>query len=155
MEQLNNPTDRGDVTLDDLECPICGERAVVQFWPETAEEQIDCYCCGYTRAFAITNLASKDTQQDGFGWTPQYAFTEHLGFGAYAISMLNSDEVEVGGFATEQSEQHFIDTVESMKDQIAYAHYTKYEGGKVVHVVLINTVGLPPRNQEMSNTSVD
>lgn len=141
MEQFIEPVDLNqNVTLDDLDCPICGSKAVIRFFYDTAEEQIDCYSCGYLRKFYITNLSDKDNQQSEFEWVPDYAIEEQEGFGAYAVRMLNSENTEVGSFATEQSEQFFLNTIEELKNQIAYAKYTKFVDGKLEEVILINTV---------------
>lgn len=141
MEEVINPINLEDsYVLDDLDCPICGSKAVVRFLHETAEEQIDCYSCGYLRRFFITNLSDKDSKEDEFEWIPEYAIEEKHGFGAYSVRMLNSENTEVGSFATEQSEQYFINTVEELRDQIAYAKYTKFVDGNLEEVVLINTV---------------
>lgn len=140
MEEVINPIDLSDDFIaDDLECPVCGNTAVTRHNLDTAEEQIDCYSCGYTRQFVITNLDTKD-QASEFEWIPKYDIQEQKGFGAYAIRLLNSENTEVGSFATEQSEQYFINSVEQLKDQIAYAKYTKFVDGKLEQVILINTV---------------
>lgn len=141
MEHYIEPVElTQDFTLDDLDCPICGSRAVVRFFFETAEEHIDCYSCGYARKFVITNLADKQNQDSEFGWIPQYAVEESNGFGAYAIRILYSDNTEVGSFANEQSEQYFINSVQQIKDQVAYARYTKLVDGKIQETILINIV---------------
>lgn len=141
MEQFIEPVSVvQDFALDDLDCPVCGSRAIVRFFFETAEEHIDCYSCGYMRKFIITNLADKQNQESEFGWIPAYTVEEANGYGAYAIRMLHSDNTEVGSFANEQSEQFFIDSVQQVKDQIAYARYTKLVDGKIQEVILINTV---------------
>lgn len=140
MEDAIQPIDLTDSSIiDDLECPICGNRAIMRQNFETAEEQIDCYSCGYMRKFFITNFSSKNEVGE-FEWLPQYSIEEKEGYGAYAIRMANSENTEVGGFATEQSEEYFIHTVEQMKDQIAYAKYTKFVNGEIEEVILINTV---------------
>lgn len=141
MEQNIEPVDFNEqFSFDDIDCPICGNRAITRFFFETAEEQIDCYSCGYTRKFYITNLDSKDDTSQEFEWTPAYSIEEKQGYGAYSVRMLNSDNIEVGSFATEQSEQFFIDTIEQMKDQVAYAKYSKLVDGKIEEVILISTV---------------
>jgi hypothetical protein len=141
MEQFIEPVDLNqNVTLDDLDCPICGSKAVIRFFYDTAEEQIDCYSCGYLRKFYITNLEDKDNHESEFEWIPEYSIEEKEGFGAYSVRMLNSDNTEVGSFATEQSQQYFLNTVEQLKDQIAYAKYTTFVDGKLEEVIVINTV---------------
>lgn len=131
---------QADYSVDDLDCPICGNNAVTRFYYETAEEQIDCYNCGYARKFYISNLDEKQNTNDEFDWIPQYVIEEKTGYGAYSIRMLNNPNTEVGSFAEPLSEQYFIDLVEQQKNQIAYAAYTKLVDNKIEQVILINSV---------------
>lgn len=125
-------------TADDIACPICGQPAINQFFFETGEEYIDCHSCGYTRKFYITNLEQKEAQSE-YDWIPEYKIDEQQGYGAYAVRYFGSSNLECGGFATPESEQYFIDTVEANKSNISYARYTKLVDGKIEQVILINS----------------